>query len=79
MTVRDNALRVRKAGQQQDEIVPSPALSAPQDDSLHYLKAVVVDGVKPSGPSSLEINIVATEILDAARRSARTGKRVDLH
>ena len=78
MTVRDNALRVRRAGQQQDEIIPSPPLTPPQDDFLHYLKAVVVDGVKPSGPSSLEINIVATEILDAARRSAKTRRRIDL-
>ena len=34
--------------------------------------------LKPEGLSSLEVNLVATEILDAARKSAKTGKRVDL-
>jgi len=34
--------------------------------------------VKPAGLSSLDVNMVVTEILDAARESARSGKRVDL-
>ena len=42
------------------------------------LVAVVRGEPKPSGLSSLEVNLVVTEILDAARKSARTGKRVDL-
>jgi predicted dehydrogenase len=33
---------------------------------------------QPSGPSSLEVNLIVTEILDAARESARTGRRIDL-
>jgi predicted dehydrogenase len=57
--------------------IPSPALSDPNADSLSYLVAVV-RGLQPSGLSSLGVNMVVTEILDAARESARTGKRVDL-
>jgi len=34
--------------------------------------------IRPSGPSSLELNLIVTEILDAARESARIGKRIDL-
>jgi hypothetical protein len=30
----------------------------------------------PSGPTSLENNLIVSEILDAARESARTGKPV---
>jgi predicted dehydrogenase len=77
ITVGANELLVRKAGGTEEQISLSP-LRPPQDDPLTYLKAVVVDGMKPSGPSSLDINIVATEILEAARESARTGKRIDL-
>jgi hypothetical protein len=39
---------------------------------------VVRSGVKSTGLSSLEVNMVAMEILDAARKSAETGKRVGL-
>jgi hypothetical protein len=39
--------------------------------------AVVRKEIKPSGLSSLEINLVVTEILDAARESARTGRRIN--
>jgi len=42
------------------------------------LKAVVLNGMKPDGLSSLETNITVTEILDAARRSAASGKTIHL-
>ena len=50
----------------------------PYGDSLTFLRAVVLDGVNPDGLSSLETNVIATEILDAARPSAATGKTVNL-
>ena len=43
-------------------------------DPLSYLAAVVRGEIKPSGLSSLEVNVVVTEILEAARDSARTGR-----
>ncbi|MGE3310589.1 MAG: Gfo/Idh/MocA family protein [Limisphaerales bacterium] len=55
-----------------------PPLVAPNSDPLSYLAAVVRGEMQPSGLSSLEVNLVATEILDAARESARTGSKVTL-
>lgn len=75
---RSDLLRVRKPNSAEKEITPAP-LPPPNADPLSYLSAVVRGEVKPSGLSSLPINLVVTEILDAARKSARTGKRVDLH
>jgi predicted dehydrogenase len=56
----------------------APALTGPNTDALSYLAAVVRRQIRPSGLSSVEVNLVVTEILDAARQSARTGRRIDL-
>ena len=53
-------------------------LAEPNNDPLSYLAAVVRGEIRPAGLSSLEVNMVVTEILDAARESARTGKRINL-
>ena len=71
----DIRLRLPKAEEQLQNAKPVPS---PYDDSLKYLRAVVVDGLKPDGPSSLETNLVVTEILDAARQSAASGKLVHI-
>jgi predicted dehydrogenase len=55
-----------------------PALQGPDRDSLSYLVAVVRKRIRPSGLASVETNMVVTEILDAARESARTGRRVEV-
>jgi hypothetical protein len=39
---------------------------------------VVRKELQPSGLSSLDMNLTVMEILDAARESARTGRRIDL-
>jgi predicted dehydrogenase len=71
-------LRVRKAGENEDhEVTPAP-LTGPDADPLSYLLAVVRGEIKPAGPSSLEVNLTAMKILDAARESARTGRRIEL-
>jgi predicted dehydrogenase len=77
MTVRREAVRFRLEGKTEEE-ARSPALEAPEDDPVRYLAAVTRGQVRPSGPSSLENNLVVTEILDAARESARTGRAVRL-
>jgi predicted dehydrogenase len=71
-------IRVRTANSQESEIKPDP-LAGPNADPLSYLAAVVRGDIRPSGLSSLQVNLVVTEILDAARESARTGKRIELH
>jgi len=72
-----NTLVLRK-GDAPDAALAAPALAGPDTDALSYLAAVVRREIRPSGLSSVEVNLVATEILEAARESARTGRRVDL-
>jgi predicted dehydrogenase len=70
-------LRIRTGeGPQRDE--HAPALEAPIQNSLSYFAAVIRGEIKPTGLGSLETNLIVTEILDAARESARTGKRINL-
>ena len=76
-TVRRDEVRVRR-GRGADELVTAKPISSPHDDPVSYLRAVVRGMVKPDGLSSLATNMTVTEILDAARRSAATGKTVTL-
>jgi predicted dehydrogenase len=73
-----DALRARLPGKAEAPWTLAP-LQRDEADSLSYLKAVVRGGMKPSGLSSLENNMVVTEILAAARESAQTGKTIQLH
>jgi predicted dehydrogenase len=72
-----NVLRVRLPGKQEETRSPE-ALPADARDSVSYLTAVVRGGHKPDGLSSLANNLIVTEILEAARESVRTGKRIKL-
>ena len=75
---RRDLLRIRKGDTEESELsLPAPPPSQPQDQ-ITYLASVVRGEIQPSGPSCLDINLVVTEILDAARESARTGRRIDL-
>ena len=56
----------------------SPALPAAEADPISYLTAVVRGAIRPAGRSSLAHNLVVTEILEAARESAQTGRAVML-
>jgi predicted dehydrogenase len=77
LTVRREAVRFRLEGKTEEEI-PSPPILAPEDDPVRYLAAVARGEIRPSGLSSLENNLIVTEILDAARESARSGRVVRL-
>jgi hypothetical protein len=68
-------LRVRLPGAQEQARTPG-ALPPDERDSVSYLRAVVRGKLRPSGLSSLENNVIVTEILVAARESARTGRKV---
>src|SRR5579863_3507586 len=78
ITVKRDDLRLRLPGKESEELVAAKPVPPPLDDSISYLRAVVLDGLKPEGPSSLETNLVVTEILDAARQSATSGKTIHL-
>ena len=70
-------LRVRTGSAPENEIVPPP-LTGAEAAPLAYLAAVVRGEIKPAGLSSLEVNMIVMEILEAAKKSAATGKRIDL-
>jgi len=78
-TIASDGLLIRREHDRDEHSEKANSLPAPDDDELNYLRAVVLDHKKPEGPTSLRINIVAMEILDAARRSAETGQTVVLY
>jgi predicted dehydrogenase len=72
-----DSLRVR-VGEDKEVEKPAVPLQGPAADELSYLVAITRREIQPSGPSSLRVNLVVTMILDAARESARTGRRMKL-
>jgi predicted dehydrogenase len=78
ITIAAKDISVRLLHESQSTVRSAAPIQAPYDDSLTYLRAVLLDGAKPDSLSSLETNLIVTEILDAARRSASSGKTVVL-
>jgi len=78
ITVKRDDVRVRRAGQEHEQQIAAEPIAPPYDNSLSYFRAVVLEGAKEDGLSSLETNVTVTEILEAARRSALEGKTVRL-
>lgn len=76
-TVGRDAVRVRLP-EKEEIVADAKPLEQTKQDSVSYLRAVVLGGLKPEGQSSLETNVIVTEILEAARQSAATGKTVSL-
>jgi predicted dehydrogenase len=76
IAIGGNELRVRIPDHREEETRTPAELPLDERDSVSYLMAVVRGKLKPAGLSSLENNLIVTEILTAARESARTGKRV---
>jgi predicted dehydrogenase len=68
-------VRVPKRGEQPATLEPLPATMR---DELAYFAGVIRGELAPSGLSSLENNLIVSEILEAARESARTGRTVAL-
>src|SRR5215472_8346446 len=78
ITIANNDIRVRLPHERQAATKTAEPIPAPYNDPLTYLRAVLLDGAKMDAYSSLETNVIVTEILDAARRSAATGQTVKL-
>jgi predicted dehydrogenase len=79
ITVARDDVRVRLPDEKERAFeADATAVAAPYDDPLNELRAVILDGAKPDGLTSLDTNLIVTEILDAARTSAATGKTVAL-
>jgi glucose-fructose oxidoreductase len=80
ITVESDKLRVRYEHDREEHLENSPALPANQNDSLHYLAAVLYGRLPAKGDlGALDTNVTVMQILDAARQSARTGQSVHLH
>jgi len=78
VTIANNDISVRLPHEKQATTKTAELIPTPYNDSLTYLRAVLLDGAKVDGYSSLETNVIVTEILDAARRSAASGQTVRL-
>lgn len=77
IAVGGSTLRVRLPGQR-EEARPLADLPPEERDSLSYLAAIVRGKRKPSGLSSLANNMIVTQILAAARESARSGRKIPI-
>jgi predicted dehydrogenase len=79
VTKGTDQLLVRYEGQKQPALLTPPPLTPPQDDSLHYLEAVLRGQLVPKGDlTALDTNIIVMQILSAARESERTGRTIPL-
>ena len=70
-----NRLRVALPDEPERDVKPEPR-PPDEGDAISHLVAVARGARRPNALSSLENNLVATEILEAARESAATGKRI---
>ena len=66
-------VRFRRTQEDKEQLVTAKPVAPPYDNSVSYLKAVIMDGAKEDALSSLETNVTVVEILDAARKSAAEG------
>ncbi len=79
ITIDATRLRIRHEHDNDERLVTAPPLTSPENDSLTYLAAVLSGRVQDKADlSALDTNVVVTQILDAARESARTGRTVRL-
>lgn len=78
ITVKRDDVRVRRSEDKPEEQITAKPVPAPYDNELSYFRAVILEGAKEDPLSSLDTNIIVTEILDAARRSAQEGKTIAL-
>ncbi len=78
-TVLHDQIEVRRDREREGRITNATHLNAPYDDPLHYLAAVIRGEISEDGDlSSLKTNVIVSEILDAARTSAASGKTISL-
>lgn len=77
---QDNSSDMRLFSDNKEMKVVAEKLPSPYDDSFRYLKAVIRGEIdlKPTDLSSLENNLIVVEILEAAIKSAKTGKTIKL-
>jgi glucose-fructose oxidoreductase len=78
-SIDSERIEVRKENEPEGRIMKGEMLTAPYDDPLHYMIALLNGDIREGNSlSSLSNNMTVSEILDAARQSAQTGKTVSL-
>ncbi len=78
-TINPTDYDIRLSAAQSPEKKTAAPLPQPHGTSVEYFAAVIRGDIDPAGgPSSLETNLIAVEIQDAARESAQTGRKVTL-
>jgi predicted dehydrogenase len=78
-SIDSERIEVRKENEPEGRIMKGEMLTAPYDDPLHYMTALLNGDIREGNSlSSLSNNMTVSEILDAARESAQTGKTVSL-
>ena len=80
MTDTRSQIRVRTSEATAETTRQLPERASPQNDPLAYFRALIAGELSPTAydPSSLENNMLVMEILDAAARSAKTGRTIRL-
>jgi predicted dehydrogenase len=75
-----NGIKSRLSEDQPESFEKSPAPATPYHDPFSYLAAAARKEITiaPSDLSSLDNNVIVMEILDAAKRSAKEGKAIQL-
>lgn len=77
--VNPNTLRVKKRGDKDYQTVAAKPLEVAYRDHLNYLSRVLKNEINPANDlSSLENNLIVVKILEAAKQSAKEGKKVFL-
>ena len=78
-TLDADTFTVRREKASETASITADAVPPPYDDPLHYLAAVIRGEVtEESSFSSLKTNVTVSEILDAARQSAQSGRTITL-
>jgi glucose-fructose oxidoreductase len=78
-TVESGRIKTRKENAPAEVESSATPIAPPYDDPIHYLAAILNGSIQENGDlSSLQTNVVVSEILDAARQSIRTGRSVRL-
>ncbi|EDM36067.1 oxidoreductase domain protein [Pedobacter sp. BAL39] len=74
-----NTLRIKEKGQSEYQMKTAKPLEQSFRSYLDYLSAVLKNEIKPGNDlSSLENNLIVVRILEAAKRSAKEGKKIML-
>jgi predicted dehydrogenase len=78
-TILRDRIEVRREGEKQGQVASAAPVQSPFDDPLHYFAAIIGGKTEDeNGLSSLKTNVLVSEILDAARRSAQSGRTIRL-